>query len=91
MSDLTDLQDYRDEIGAACHQARHLLMMARKWAPSHEIWDETTEFIDAVWSLVEEHLGVLKSRISNLEDDLPGEDMRREHGTYYTTNGRRAA
>ena len=91
MDEITELQMYRDEIGLACHQARDFLMQARKSAPSADTWNETSDFIQAFWELVTEHIGVLKNKTSNMEDDLSHEDMRRERGNYFKSIRRRVA
>lgn len=90
MSAITELQDYRDGWATAMEYVKAYLLGRVQKAPDAGTVNKGLEALHYAIASMDDHLRELNVAIAKLEAEEPGEDMRREHGTYFCSNGLRA-
>lgn len=93
MTAASEITDAREALTYQWEESRRALLAtakASRLAP--EQYNAVLSAIHLMHAVVKEDIGdMLEAAASRLEAEEPGEDPRREHGTYYTANGMRAA
>ncbi len=88
MTAITELQDYLERwTGAILSVEAFLVGVIQKDCPDAALSNNGFEEVRYAMANMRDHEAQIRKFLADQETDEPGEDMRREHGTYVASNG----
>lgn len=91
MSTITEHHDYLARwCGAIQSVEAFLVGVIQQDCPDAGLSNDGFEEVRCAIANMRDHEAQIRKVLADLEAEEPGEDMRREHGTYFCSNGLRA-